>query len=733
MLYLQVVAIFFLTNIRPAYSLDMKPAEIVSLLSHQNYKEAIRIMEAQIRSSKVSREQKGYYAFLLHQIPLKVPMKGKRHRYAYMAARWSSQLSKKDKLNLWVAAGDGFFNEGTIKTAEICYKKALTVIKGIDDKKQLSYIQYKLAWVYINQKRWKDSFHLLVKAVKGKPGSFEEDILFDIGKIWVESQYFENKIPFEGLLNVKSDTGNLKEPIIRGMLNGLQRSSQKGLEDFVPVVSKNTAISTQLLSHFISSKEVLPLFPSCHLLPWFKNSNLSALNSEYVFPVLNACSQSLLINETRKPTKESLKNIAYLYEQFQRTGAQHWPLSLIYKRLGQKRKACNEITFYTVDALNNFKREQDTMEKVISETIRLCENTDISSDRGHALVRYILLSRSLANAYKNGESYFEKLIFTLLNLKTFRPYTKEYMLKASKAWKQKSLLPELIIADNKQYNSSEIEKFLNRFAEIPLSSDYLPLLLITDFEVYVLEKWIPLPAVKSYEYISPWLKKALSNELSNFKKRLVVNKLIRYFPTHKRNQSHAANFLAFYYLEKESVSEIFNQWNKVAQVFRKKQLAKKLVEQALYNESSNCNPILSGYSFKRVKNFPVLKFIYQSCQLLQSKELNSLSYLKVPSVLRSSSLAWDFSLLNRVHRKTVYLKKNLSQIHNKTVPMIMDLKNMVTHCQNRSWNIEKMKNRSRSLLNTQIVLFESELTKMADTSPYGAKYNELRKIIQKWK
>ena len=736
-IYIQIIIVCLCSSVF-VYSLDMTPAEVASLLGNENYEKAVRIMETQIKKSNVKKDQKGHYAFLLYQLPSRVSVSQKRYEYAYMAVRWSGQLSQKEKLNLWIVAGDGLFGDGLIKRAELCYKSALNIINKLDNKKQKSYVQYKQAWVYVNQKKWKDSFRLLIQSFREGSGSLENNILFDIGKVWAESQYFTGSVSTKRLSQFfETCSDRNKVIVVNGIINGLQRNARKNPKDFIVAILKNGSISTRVFNNFISSEKMVSLFKPCDLLLWFKQSNVGTLKASHVFPVLNACSKALLTDKKNSIKKQALKDVAYLYEQLIKKGAQHWPLSLVYERLGLKKQSCEEISFYMLDSLQEMKQKnikKENIEKVVSETLRLCKKTNISQSKSNALLFGILSSSELANLYQQeNEGQFEKYLFNLLNLKYFQNSIKKYILGAHRAWGRNNLLVELIISNEALFNKREIKRFLDRFSNQPIQSFYMPLLLIIDPEVIVLQKWAPLHLVHTYDYLKPWLKKILSDELDNSEKRLVVKKLIKYFPNNQVDSDQAARFLGFYYLQKKYTSEIFNHWSKVEKVFQKKDLAKKLVEQSLSNDSSSCRSLSSTYSMEQVKKIPVLKFIYQSCELLDSQVSVLLPVLQMPAVLRSSPLAWDFFLLNRLHRQTFYLKKNLSQIQHKTAKMIMDLKKMVMNCQNRSWRLEKMRKKSRNLLNTQIDLFEQELTKLASSSTFGNKYNELVMIIQKWK
>ena len=136
---------------------------------------------------------------------------------------------------------------------------------------------------------------------------------------------------------------------------------------------------------------------------------------------------------------------------------------------------------------------------------------------------------------------------------------------------------------------------------------------------------------------------------------------------------------------------------------------------------------------KTVSSTSLLKFIDQCCQMINSNENTTVSRLKLPSLLKPSALARDIVFLVRVHNRTLWLEKNISQLQNKTSRMIMDLQTGIAKYQKREWRLDEAAEKSETLLQKQIGIFEEELTKLAASSPHAEKYKELRSIVSQWR
>ena len=128
-----------------------------------------------------------------------------------------------------------------------------------------------------------------------------------------------------------------------------------------------------------------------------------------------------------------------------------------------------------------------------------------------------------------------------------------------------------------------------------------------------------------------------------------------------------------------------------------------------------------------------MKFMDQCCQMLAEKEGGPAPGLKIPPVLRFNDMARDFVWLARVQNKTGQLEKRISLLERNTSGMIKGLKKAVSNYKKRKWRLPAAGEKAEIFLKKQIDLFAKELARLADSSPHGEEYRELRKIVLKWR
>lgn len=720
----------------PAYSIDKETLEILSLLKDEEYSSAVHLMEKEIDGIR-DKNKKGYYALLLNQLPVNSLMKRTRYEYAFMAALWIKNIPKEERVSLWIEAGDGFFKLGNLKTADHCYKEALSYLnKG---QSEVVYILHKRSWIYINQKKWIKAFNLLVQAMEQKGSQLRNIILFDIGKTWVESQYFKNQIPFGLLLRqLQSVSTNEQEFVINGIVHGINRIEKRSMEVIVSTLSGNQKLFTRILNYILSDRAEIVISP-CRLLLWLEKSQIQEVKKKQALSVLNSCTRSLISLKKKNKSRETqFKRLADLYVRFERKGVERWPLTLVYSNIGWKKNACSEslrLLFEVVDFVN-INTTSEEIEKAILEAFRFCKKAKGDSTLVVQVTNALFSSNVLIRRYKNIDGLWENVLFNLLNLKLFSSVVQKNILTAKVGWRGKDLLPALLLSHINIYQSRKIKDFLNRFSKEPADGYYLDILINREdvLTTKMLQQWLPISDIDSYRKILPWLKKALVGEVTFLHREAIVKKLLEYFPSKREDKKIASLFLALHYLKTDQIfGGIFNHWDKVSSIFNKENLAVELFEKSLYNKDV-CESLGSSKILSEVKTGSLLWFTYQCCQIMESKANAKIVHnLKVPLLLRSSFLAWDFVLLVRIQKRTLWLEKGVSQLHSKTSKMIMDLKKAVSSYQKRKWRLEIVARKVDSLLKKQIGLFENELTKLARSSPYGEKYEELKNIVVQWR
>ncbi len=720
-----------------SYASNVKTLDILSLIENKEYLSAARLLEEEIGKTR-DQKTKGYYALLLHQIPVRVSMKRSRYEYAFMAARWAEGVSRKKRMQLWIEAADGLFKTGSLKEAEEAYKEALPLASLEKARAEITYILFKRAWIKINDKEWVKAFHFLIRALEEKGSNLMENILSDMGQIWIESQYSENKISLkEFVSNLRLVSLKQQKIVIKGMIKGIKRTRKKGINKIVSILSTDKQLSTQVLNLVLSEGNSMIASP-CQLLIWMKTSQVSELNRDKSLSVLNSCTHTLISAKRKgKWRKEQMQKIADLYLKIERKGMERWPLVHIYESVGQKDSACDESLHQLTETVNSMgvKSKNQKIKETIMETFRLCKKVKKLPSFSEKAIKMLLSSDKIIKNYGTVEGEWENVLFQFLDMERFYPLIKKNMLGFNQKWRGKDLLPMLLLSHIQDYKPEEVKRFLDRFSPKPVESHYLDILMAGDFlMVNELQKWLPLSGIDSYRKILPWLKKAISGEVNQERKKIMIAKLLEYFPSEKKDSKDASLFLALHYLKEKQVSDIFKNWDKISSVFDKKNLAVELFEKSLtHKKEEACKSLKIPLGLKNVRSHSLLKFMDQCCQIMESEGSASVGRLKTPSVLRSNALAGDFAFFARIQTRTRWVEKNISRLQNKTTKMIMALKASITSYQKREWRLEVVSVKVKALLYKQMDLFEAELTRLATSSSHGDKYRELKKIVSQWR
>ena len=732
--------IFFILislSISSAYSVDTQTLRALFLLKNQQYSEAVLLMEQEIVKTK-SKAKIGRYALLLHQLPLNIPMEGKRHEYAFKAVRWAKDIPQEKRLGLWIEAADGFFKAGDLKQADFCYKKAF--IHVVKDQSEFAYILHKQAWIQVNRKHWVKAFKLLILALDQKNSRVRQNVLSDMGKIWVESQFFKNSISFSEMTEkISTLSYSEQKKVAEGMIQGINRVERQNIDVVVAILAVNSKLSTYILNQILAGDSPVATEP-CRLINWIEHIKFVALPRKSVISILNTCVQHLTKKRSSSRFhKMKLKKVIGFYKKIKDIqGIERWPIALAYDYIGLDKSACYESLDLMADIsdsnIENKVNDQE-LKKATSEALRLCRNIKKSSNVVARMVKIIFSSDRLIKKYRKIDLPWENTLFNLLNLKFFHPDIRKNILQAKTGWKEKDLLPQLVFSRMKYYSSSEIRSFLDLFGSKPLEGYYLDLFLAREdlLEIEHLQKWLPISKVRTYSQLLPYLKKAISN-IDNFPQiNLVVKKLLEIFPKEKEAKKLASQFLAVYYLKTQKLVDIFEQWEKLQSAFYKKELAVELFESTLYSKKG-CKTIKLYAVSRKMSSFPVLRFTHNACKILKAgKDLKVVHNLRMPNKLKSSRLAWDFVILSQTKKKTIRLKKSISQLGDRTAKMILSLKKSVLRTQKRKWRLQQVAQRMQFFLGKQIDFFEAELTRLSKSSPQGEKYKELRIIVSQWR
>ena len=631
--------------------------------------------------------------------------------------------------------GTDFFHKGFLEEGERCYGKAIQLIKNSKDKNKLSYVQYKKAWIYVNQKDWKKAFDLLVKSIKFS-GKLKQNILFDLGKVWSESQRFSNKVSLdslEGIIKTASRKKH-KSAITNGVIQGIIRSMQDDVSSVVSTLSQNKVLSTHILSALFSSDKV-NAFPPCELLPWVEDVHIDKLKPKVVLPMLNSCVKLLTeSNDKKKKIKDrNLKSLVKLYSSVERKGIKRWPMVLAYEHLGWKKSACQEsIRQFTEVVEEMASIKDDDVTKSVGEAARLCKKQKPGSVLVKKVVKEILSSKLLALKYKNIEGTFENNLFSLFNLRSFRGFVKKEVLNLWKSkWMKKDLFPNLVLSGIRSYSSKELRSFLYQWASLPVSGIYLDIMksarkgLLSEKD---LDSWLPLKRVNSYTTVVPWMKQALSKPLESKKQKILVDKVLTYFPSDLKVQKKTASFVSLHFLKTGQLDKIFADWEKLNPAFLNRHLAVELFEKSIYDADKYCSSVADVRSSKKKD---LVSFIRQSCALLDSDK--SIHKLKIPKLLSFSLLAQDLAVLRLTHNRTLRLKRGISGLEYKTAPMVLKLRQSIVNFHKRKWKLDAAQLRCQRLIQDQIMLFRSELNKLSKSSPHGDQYVKLAAILDEWR
>ena len=561
----------------------------------------------------ISRDQKakGYYALLLSQLPMDIPLKRARREYNLMAAFWAENISPEKRMQMWIETADSFFKTGDLEKADRAYKRAFSIAFSQKAQSEMAYIRFKRAWIQINEKNWNKAFRFLRRALRGKH-RLKENILSNMGQIWVESQYFKEGIPFKDFEEgIQSVSLKQQKIVIEGLVKGIGRIKKKGINKIVSLLSENQKISTQALNHILSKGSSI-IVPSCQLLLWIETARIKDLNRDKTLSVLNSCTQTLLSKKRKSEIqKERIGKTANLYEKLERKGIERWPLVHIYEHTGQTNKACGESLHQLVETAENRKdKDQIQIRKTLTETFRLCKEVKTLPPFSERAVKSLLSSRKIIQNYQTAEGEWENTLLHLLDMDIFYPVIQKHILRFNKKWKGKDLLPILLLSHIQHYRPEEIKSFLNRFSPKPVRSYYLDILIAGDFLIVEeLQIWLPLAGVDSYRETLPWLKKMISEELTMEQKQDVLARLLKHFPSEEKDRKDASSFLALHYLKTDQTEEIFKYWNQISSAFGEKNLALELFEKSLNNREKHCGNLKSLVAVKSIKSSPLLKFI----------------------------------------------------------------------------------------------------------------------------
>ena len=718
-----------------AATLNLETVEIMALLKGKHYTAAARLLEKAVPQEK-DKKKKGYYAFLLNQIPENVSMDQPRYEYAYMAAQWAPNIPKDKRILLWIEAADGFFHKGFLKEGEHCYEKAIQLIQNHKDKNKLSYVQYKKAWIYVNQKNWEKAFDLLVESTKFS-GKLKQNIFFDLGKVWSESQRFSNKIPLTSLEDIiKIASRKYKSAVINGVIQGIIRSMKDDVSSVVSTLSQNKDLSTYILSAIFSSDKV-NAFPPCELLPWVENIHINKLNSKVMLSMLNSCVKLLTESNEKKKKKikrKNLKSLVKLYRAVERRGIKRWPMVLAYEHLGWKKSACEESVKQFTEVVEEMKStKDDDVTKSVSEAARLCKKQKPNPVLVKKAVKGVLSSDLLVLKYKDMDGVFENNLFSLFNLSAFRKGVKNEVLKLWKSkWMKRDLFPNLVLSGVRSYSSRELRTFLYQWASLPMSGIYLDIMKSTKkgfLSEKDLDSLLPLKKVNSYTTLIPWMRQALSEPLELEKQKILVDKTLTHFPSQPKAQKKTASFVSLYFLKTDQLDKIFANWEKLNTAFSNQHLVVELFEKSIYNADKYCSPITDIQSNKKKG---LILFIRQSCALLDSDN-QAIHKIKIPKLLSSSALARDLAVLRLTHNRTLRLKRGISSLEYKTASMILKLRKSIVNFHKRKWKLKAAQLRCRRLIQDQIVLFRNELNKLSKSSPHGEQYVKLVAILDEWR
>ena len=719
-----------------SYAINVTALNILSMLEKKKYSKAVRLLEKEIAGNQ-DIKTKGHYALLLNQIPRGVPMDRERHEYTVMAARWAENISNKKRMQLWVEAGDRFFKMAELERADSSYKEAFALVSEKKASTEKAYILYKRAWVKINEKDWLKAFHFLRQALEGKKKNrLKENILSDMGQIWVESQYFENGIPFEELkTNIQQMSLDHRTVAINGIVKGIKRIQKNGIHKVVVLLSVSQQLSTEVLNRVLSEEK--PVASSCDFLFWMGKVDMEEVNKEKALSILNTCTKTLISQKRKdKVQEEQLGKTADLYKKIERKGIERWPLVRIYEYRGQENEACGESLYQMVETAegDEEKIQHMQMKEAFMETFRLCEKANISPAFFEKSIKTLLSADKIVRNYQTTEGEWENILFHLLDRDVFYPAVRKNILTFNRGWKGKDLLPMLLLSRIEEYQAEELKSFLNRFSSKPVQSYYLDILLGGDFLTVVeLEQWLPLLHVDSYRKVIPWFRKMVSEKLSVEQIQVVVSKLLAHFPSEKKDQKEVSLFLTLHYLKTDQMTEIFKHWDRLSSAFDKENLVVELFEKSLNNREKVCAGLKLSPVSEKLGSSSLLKFIDQCCQIVRSEGNTPLFRFKLPKSLKSSALARDFVFLNHVQNKTLWLEKNINKLQNRTSRMIMGLQRTIAKYQKREWSLDILAAKSETLLQKQINIFEGELTKLASSSPHADKYKELRNIVSQWR
>jgi len=321
--------------------------ESLNLISKGKIKPAVKILKKLIRKEK-NPQQRTAYAALLAQMPLSVNIGGKRHQFAAQALDHPKFLDPDHLVKLSRIAGDGYFEEAELEKAILYYSLGLD--KSLSDNKEISYINYKLGFVYINQREYLKSFPRLVEAYEqDKTKTLQETIAYDIGKTWSESQFFKTKVPMAKLSHFFLDKEKMGKEIAKGILSTFKKFPKKKDQGILTQISDSDPVFFKILMEHLIDSEYSQTKESCDFVLWLAKLE-SPIKAEKISPTLNSCSKKVVQKQGAKK-KEILEALAKVYGQIKIQGKDRFAYSQILQLKGESSKACFQLLEQVLEGL----------------------------------------------------------------------------------------------------------------------------------------------------------------------------------------------------------------------------------------------------------------------------------------------------------------------------------------------------------------------------------------------
>lgn len=670
-------------------------------MGNENYQEAAVELEKLVKKEKNKQTLSTYYS-LLAQMPKTVKVRRKNYEYAALALDLGREIDQ-DGIKLARIAGDGYFDAANLAKAKKYYLIGLSADSNSD--KDIPYIYYKLAYVYINLRDYKNSFKSLKDAFESDAEKvMHEMIFYDIGKIWGEAHYVNRRISGTELEKLAIEN-NVTVDVFKGLIGSWRKFKKKGFRSlFKRIYNEAPTLYPQLINYIYDNKE-FDSFQECDLLPWImKLENPEKLNNLSL--TLNACSE-LTLSKRGKVKSSTLADLTKLYARLQIAGKERWAYAQLLNRQGKSHDACQQMLTQVAEELKPQSIYDNTSE---FNSYCLAAKKPFDKDKIKKISEWILLMSEV-----KAEKIDDLVAFLHLSTESNNVFLK-------KKYKVINKDIGLRFLQTAKLSSNEKIISLKKIASIPLVGVGLEILISLKPRVKDLQKLVPIGKVTKFEQISLWMMQ--KSIMDNTKKRQEIE-AIALTILNKNPSEKAINKMLISLLSSDNSSMIFKNWKLFSEIVNENKKNMRFVLSLCF-QRKKCAPIDWQ---AEVEKDEVIQFFNQTHAFLNKK--NSVD-VKIPKRLKRYKLAREIRMHDKEKARNSKLNRSLKKMAANIESKVLNLKSNVDSYAQRNWYSSDIRLMMFDLMNVRVKRYADELVRLSKAQK-NPQFKELADVVRDWK